>query len=33
MADESAAAKVPARKKAWPYNVFSEGAEAPLGRK
>ena len=30
---ESAPAKVPARKKEWPYNVFSESAEAPLGRK
>ena len=30
---DSATAKPNARKKAWPYNVFSEGAEAPLGRK
>ena len=29
----SAPAKTPPRKKVWPYNVFSEGAEAPLGRK
>jgi hypothetical protein len=33
VACESAPARLPARKKAWPYNVFSEGAEAPLGRK
>ncbi len=33
IARESAPAKVSSRKKAWPYNVFSEGAEAPLGRK
>jgi hypothetical protein len=33
IAHESAQVNVPARKKAWPYNVFSEGAEAPLGRK
>jgi hypothetical protein len=33
IAHEGAPARLPARKKAWPYNVFSEGAEAPLGRK
>lgn len=27
------APKVTAQKKAWPYNVFGQGAEAPLGRK
>jgi hypothetical protein len=31
--DESAARKSSAQKKVWPYNLFSEGAEAPLGRK
>lgn len=25
--------KVTVQKKAWPYNVFAQGAEAPLGRK
>jgi hypothetical protein len=33
IAQGSAPAKTPPRKKVWPYNVFSEGAEAPLGRK
>jgi len=34
-ADQGAtnAAKVPARKQAWPYNLFSEGAELHPGRK
>lgn len=27
------APKVTVQKKAWPYNVFAQGAEAPLGRK
>ena len=27
------APKVTVQKKAWPYNVFGQGAEAPLGRK
>jgi hypothetical protein len=27
------ATKVTVQKKAWPYNVFAQGAEAPLGRK
>ena len=31
-AHESAPARLPARKKAWPYNVFSEGAEALLNQ-
>jgi hypothetical protein len=30
---ENAPARVPVPKKTWPYNLFSEGAEAPLGRK
>jgi len=29
----ASAAKVTVQKKAWPYNVFAQGAEAPLGRK
>ena len=29
----AATEKVKAQKKVWPYNLFSEGAEAPLGRK
>ena len=29
----AAAASVPAKKKVWPYNLFSSGTEAPLGRK
>lgn len=29
----ASAPKVTAQKKAWPYNVFAQGAEAPLGRK
>ena len=33
IAQESASAKTGAQKKSWPYNLFSEGAEAPLGRK
>ena len=30
---ENAAARLPVQKKTWPYNLFAEGAEAPLGRK
>ncbi|HEV2399724.1 MAG TPA: hypothetical protein VGS27_22470 [Candidatus Sulfotelmatobacter sp.] len=29
----AAAPKMTVQKKSWPYNVFVEGAEAPLGRK
>jgi hypothetical protein len=29
----ASAPKVTVQKKAWPYNVFAQGAEAPLGRK
>jgi hypothetical protein len=29
----AAAASAPAPKKVWPYNLFSSGTEAPLGRK
>ena len=29
----ASAAQVTIQKKAWPYNVFAQGAEAPLGRK
>jgi hypothetical protein len=32
-AHENAAARLPSQKKTWPYNLFSEGAEAPLRRK
>lgn len=32
-ATDVANANVSAQKKVWPYNLFSEGAEAPLGRK
>ena len=32
-AAQIAPAKPAASKKAWPYNLFAEGAEAPLGRK
>src|SRR5215831_11203314 len=32
-APAASAPKVTVRKKAWPYNVFAQGAEAPLGRK
>lgn len=31
--DESSMPKRSAQKKVWPYNLFSESAEAPLGRK
>jgi|SRR5579871_1130774 len=30
---KAAAAGANGQKKSWPYNLFSEGAEAPLGRK
>ena len=30
---KSAPPRANAQKKVWPYNLFSEGAEAPLGRK
>lgn len=33
IAHENSPARLPAQKKAWPYNLFSHGAEAPLGRK
>lgn len=29
----AAAPKMTVQKKSWPYNVFAQGAEAPLGRK
>ena len=29
----ASAPKVTVQKKAWPYNVFAQGAEAPLGRR
>jgi hypothetical protein len=32
-APATSAPKVTAQKKAWPYNVFAQGAEASLGRK
>ena len=32
-ASAASAPKVTVQKKAWPYNVFAQGAEAPLGRK
>ena len=32
-ASVASAPTVTVQKKAWPYNVFAQGAEAPLGRK
>jgi hypothetical protein len=32
-APAASAPKVTVQKKAWPYNVFAQGGEAPLGRK